>query len=52
MFNGPAARWSDDLTHVTESYGFDTFLFWGEGDQQLDRFAQEIVPAVREKLAR
>jgi alkanesulfonate monooxygenase SsuD/methylene tetrahydromethanopterin reductase-like flavin-dependent oxidoreductase (luciferase family) len=52
MFNGPAAQWSDDLTQVAESYGFDTFIFWGEGDQQLDRFAQEIVPAVREKLTR
>jgi alkanesulfonate monooxygenase SsuD/methylene tetrahydromethanopterin reductase-like flavin-dependent oxidoreductase (luciferase family) len=52
MFNGPATQWSDDLTQVAESYGFDTFIFWGEGDQQLDRFAQEIVPAVREKLTR
>jgi alkanesulfonate monooxygenase SsuD/methylene tetrahydromethanopterin reductase-like flavin-dependent oxidoreductase (luciferase family) len=52
MFNGPAAQWSDDLATVAESYGFDTFIFWGEGDQQLDRFAQEVVPAAREKLAR
>lgn len=52
MFNGPAAQWSDDLAEVAESYGFDTFIFWGEEDQQLDRFAQEIVPAAREKLAR
>jgi alkanesulfonate monooxygenase SsuD/methylene tetrahydromethanopterin reductase-like flavin-dependent oxidoreductase (luciferase family) len=52
MFNGPAAQWSDDLAEVAESYGFDTFIFWGEGDHELDRFAQEIVPAAREKLAR
>lgn len=52
MFNGPAAQWCDDLATVAESYGFDTFIFWGEVDQQLDRFAQEVVPAAREKLAR
>jgi hypothetical protein len=37
---------------VAESFGFGTFIFGGEGDEQLDRFAHEIVPAVREKLAR
>jgi hypothetical protein len=42
---------------VAESFGFGTFIFrgeifWGEGEEQLDRFAHEIVPAVREKLAR
>jgi hypothetical protein len=52
---------------VAESFGFGTFIFRGEifrgeifrgeifpgeGEEQLDRFAHEIVPAVREKLAR
>jgi hypothetical protein len=31
-------------------YGFDTFLFWGAGDDQLPRFAEEIVPAVRAQV--
>jgi alkanesulfonate monooxygenase SsuD/methylene tetrahydromethanopterin reductase-like flavin-dependent oxidoreductase (luciferase family) len=53
MFRGPAGQWADDIADVAASYGFDTFIFWGEdGDQQLDRFAQEVVPAVRERLAR
>jgi alkanesulfonate monooxygenase SsuD/methylene tetrahydromethanopterin reductase-like flavin-dependent oxidoreductase (luciferase family) len=53
MFRGPAGQWVDDIADVAASYGFDTFIFWGEdGDQQLDRFAQEVVPAVRERLAR
>jgi alkanesulfonate monooxygenase SsuD/methylene tetrahydromethanopterin reductase-like flavin-dependent oxidoreductase (luciferase family) len=52
VFNGPAAQWVDDLAEVAVSYGFDTFVFWGEGDRQLDRFAQEVVPAVHEKLGR
>jgi alkanesulfonate monooxygenase SsuD/methylene tetrahydromethanopterin reductase-like flavin-dependent oxidoreductase (luciferase family) len=52
MFRGPVGQWVDDLTEVAVSYGFDTFIFWGEGDDQLDRFAREVVPAARERLAR
>jgi alkanesulfonate monooxygenase SsuD/methylene tetrahydromethanopterin reductase-like flavin-dependent oxidoreductase (luciferase family) len=51
MFNGPATQWVENLAEVALSYGFDTFIFWGEGGNQLDRFAQEVVPAVREQLA-
>lgn len=52
MFRGPVSQWVDDLAEVAVSYGFDTFIFWGEGDDQLDRFAKEVVPAARERLAR
>jgi hypothetical protein len=31
-------------------YGFDTFLMWAEGEEQLERFAQEVVPATRQQL--
>lgn len=51
MFRGPVDQWVDELTELAVSYGFDTFIFWGEGDGQLDRFAQEVVPAARERLA-
>ena len=50
-FDGPADQWVDDLTEVVASYRFDTFIFWGEGAGQLDRFAQEVVPAFRERHA-
>jgi alkanesulfonate monooxygenase SsuD/methylene tetrahydromethanopterin reductase-like flavin-dependent oxidoreductase (luciferase family) len=50
-FRGPVTQWVDDLAELAGSYGFDTFIFWGEGDDQLDRFAQEVVPAARERLA-
>jgi hypothetical protein len=26
-------------------------MFWGEGDDQLPRFAEEVVPAVRSQIA-
>ena len=29
----------------------DTFMFWGEGDDQLPRFAEEVAPAVRAQVA-
>jgi alkanesulfonate monooxygenase SsuD/methylene tetrahydromethanopterin reductase-like flavin-dependent oxidoreductase (luciferase family) len=52
MFNGPAAQWVENLAETAVTYGFDTFIFWGEGGHQLDRFAQEVVPAARQQLAR
>jgi alkanesulfonate monooxygenase SsuD/methylene tetrahydromethanopterin reductase-like flavin-dependent oxidoreductase (luciferase family) len=47
MLQGPVNQWVDELTDLAMIYGFDTFIFWGEGDGQLRRFAEEVVPAVR-----
>lgn len=46
-FDGPVDQWVDDLLRMSAEHGFDTFVFWGQGEAQLDRFAQEVVPAVR-----
>ena len=51
MLHGPVSQWADELTTLTISYGFDTFIFWGEGEGQLQRFAEEVVPAVRSQVA-
>jgi alkanesulfonate monooxygenase SsuD/methylene tetrahydromethanopterin reductase-like flavin-dependent oxidoreductase (luciferase family) len=51
MLQGPVNQWADELTDLAITYGFDTFIFWGEGEGQLQRFAQEVVPAVREHVA-
>ena len=48
---GPVQQWTDELTELVVGYGFDTFLLWAEGDEQLERFAQEVVPAARQQLA-
>jgi alkanesulfonate monooxygenase SsuD/methylene tetrahydromethanopterin reductase-like flavin-dependent oxidoreductase (luciferase family) len=52
FLRGPARQWVDDLRRLHEEYRFDTFIFWGEGDpdDQLRRFAQDVVPAAREAL--
>ena len=51
MLHGPVSQWTDGLTTLTISYGFDTFIFWGEGEGQLQRFAEEVVPAIRSQVA-
>lgn len=50
FLRGPARQWVDDLGRLREEYGFETFIFWGEGDfdEQLKRFAEDVVPAVRD----
>jgi alkanesulfonate monooxygenase SsuD/methylene tetrahydromethanopterin reductase-like flavin-dependent oxidoreductase (luciferase family) len=51
LLRGPTDQWVDELTDLVVGYGFDTFLFWGEGDDQLPRFAEEVAPAVRAQVA-
>jgi hypothetical protein len=51
ILRGPVAQWVDELTALVTEHGFDTFVLWAEGPQQLRRFAEEIVPAVRAQVA-
>jgi alkanesulfonate monooxygenase SsuD/methylene tetrahydromethanopterin reductase-like flavin-dependent oxidoreductase (luciferase family) len=50
FLRGPARQWIDDLRRLRDDYGFETFIFWGDGDfdDQVRRFAEDVVPAVRE----
>ena len=51
ILQGPVDQWVEELTYLAATYGFDTFIFWAEGENQLSRFAGEVVPAVREQVA-
>ncbi|MCI0555611.1 MAG: LLM class flavin-dependent oxidoreductase [Anaerolineae bacterium] len=51
ILQGPVNQWTDELTNLVITYGFDTFIFWGEGDGQLQKFAEEVAPAVRAQIA-
>jgi hypothetical protein len=51
LLRGPLDQWVDELTDLAVGYGFDTFIFWGEGEDQLPRFAEEVAPAVRAQVA-
>ena len=54
LLQGPGAHWVETLTHFALEVGFDTFVFWPSTDpvHQTERFAQEIVPAVRSAVTR
>jgi alkanesulfonate monooxygenase SsuD/methylene tetrahydromethanopterin reductase-like flavin-dependent oxidoreductase (luciferase family) len=51
LLRGPVDQWVDELTDLAVGYGFDTFLYSGEGPDQLPRFAEEVAPAVRAQVA-
>jgi alkanesulfonate monooxygenase SsuD/methylene tetrahydromethanopterin reductase-like flavin-dependent oxidoreductase (luciferase family) len=51
VLHGPPAHWIEALTSFAE-LGFDTFVFWPDGEvlPQVERFAQEVAPGVREAV--
>ena len=51
VLRGPVGQWVDELTSLAVDHGFDTFVLWAEGPEQLARFAEDVVPAVREQVA-
>jgi alkanesulfonate monooxygenase SsuD/methylene tetrahydromethanopterin reductase-like flavin-dependent oxidoreductase (luciferase family) len=50
--NGPPSRWVETLTGFALEHGVDTFIYWPSGDheRQVEVFAGEVVPAVREAV--
>jgi hypothetical protein len=53
MLTGPPSHWVEELTRFVDELGFDTFVFWPAQDpvRQVERFAAEVVPGVREAVA-
>jgi alkanesulfonate monooxygenase SsuD/methylene tetrahydromethanopterin reductase-like flavin-dependent oxidoreductase (luciferase family) len=49
LLDGPPEHWVETLTGFAQNLGFDTFIFWPADDPaaQSERFAQEVVPALR-----
>lgn len=50
---GPVQHWVDELVRLYRDYKQDTFIFWpvdGNKLLQLETFAHEVVPAVKEQL--
>ena len=49
LLDGPPEHWIETLTGFSTDLGFDTFIFWPGDDPsaQLERFAAEVVPALR-----
>jgi alkanesulfonate monooxygenase SsuD/methylene tetrahydromethanopterin reductase-like flavin-dependent oxidoreductase (luciferase family) len=51
ILHGPVDQWVEELTDLTITHRFDTFILWAEGEGQLSRFAEQVVPAVRAQVA-
>lgn len=52
---GSVQEWAEKIVEWYEEYGQDTFNFWpvaGNQAVQIEAFAQEVVPAVREEIGR
>jgi alkanesulfonate monooxygenase SsuD/methylene tetrahydromethanopterin reductase-like flavin-dependent oxidoreductase (luciferase family) len=51
--DGPISRWVEELTRFALELGMDTFIYWPQDDhvRQVEVFAREVVPAVREAVA-
>ena len=54
LLEGPPSHWIDELSRFVTELGFDTFVFWPNEDpiRQVERFINEVVPGVREQVAR
>jgi alkanesulfonate monooxygenase SsuD/methylene tetrahydromethanopterin reductase-like flavin-dependent oxidoreductase (luciferase family) len=54
MLQGPPQHWVDALSEFALDLGLDTFVFWPseEPRDQLERFAADVVPGVRETVDR
>jgi len=50
---GPVSLWVEQLTRFTLEFGMDTFIYWPseERERQVELFASEVAPAVREAVA-
>jgi alkanesulfonate monooxygenase SsuD/methylene tetrahydromethanopterin reductase-like flavin-dependent oxidoreductase (luciferase family) len=49
-FGAPDGPFVETLTGWARDVGIDTFVFWAEDAAQVERFASEVVPAVREAV--
>jgi len=53
FLDGPAAQWVEQLLPLVTETGIDTFVLWPSESpaSQLERFAAEVAPALREAVA-
>jgi alkanesulfonate monooxygenase SsuD/methylene tetrahydromethanopterin reductase-like flavin-dependent oxidoreductase (luciferase family) len=53
LLDGPVSKWAEELTRFALELGMDTFIYWPSEDRerQVELFANEVAPAVREAVA-
>src|SRR4051794_27451018 len=54
FLDGPVEHWVETIVSMARDHGFNGFVLWPKEDPlgQTEHFAREVVPAVREELAR
>lgn len=54
LLEGPVSTWIAQLTRFVLEFGMDTFIYWPTEDheRQVEVFAGEVLPAVREAVAK
>jgi alkanesulfonate monooxygenase SsuD/methylene tetrahydromethanopterin reductase-like flavin-dependent oxidoreductase (luciferase family) len=52
LLEGAVSKWVEGLTRLTLELGMDTYIYWPSADhvRQIEVFASEVVPAVREAV--
>jgi len=54
VIDGTAGYWADQIATLYQEHRQDTFSFWSSGEdigKQVEIFAKEVVPAVKERVA-
>ena len=52
FLNGPARQWVDELLPLVVKDGISTFILMADDSRTMERFAGEVIPALREAAAR
>jgi len=54
ILQGPASKWVETISGFALEHGMDTFIYWPSEDleRQVELFAGEVVPGVREAMVR
>lgn len=51
LMGGPPSRWVDDLVELALEYGISGFILAADDGPVIQRYAEEVAPAVRERVA-
>lgn len=51
LLDGPPRRWAEDLARLALEHGVSGFIMMGDDPDAVQRFGQEVAPAVRELVA-
>lgn len=51
LLNGPASHWAEDLAEISLEYGVSGYILAADDGATIQRYAEDVAPAVRELVA-